>query len=304
MGHQHDHGHAVGSEKSLIITLFLNLLITVTEIIGGLLSGSLSLLSDALHNLSDAFSVLISYFALKLSRKENDAQMTFGYKRAEILAALFNAVVLIAISLFLFREAYVKFLRPEPVQSGLMIAVGLIGLAANTFSVFLLQRGAKESMNIRSAYVHLLSDAVSSVGVVVGGIIIYAYQVYWVDPLLTVLIGLYIIKESWEIISKAVHILLQGTPENIDINQIEQELAQLPTVRNIHHVHVWQTNDADIHFEAHVNLAKDLLVSQAAQVSHQIEETLHHSFDIEHVTLQLEYDCCPDVGLVKKRRSE
>lgn len=304
MGRQHDHGQVVGSERSLIITLFLNLIITVTEVIGGLLSGSLSLLSDALHNLSDAFSVLVSYFALKLSRKENNAQMTFGYKRAEILAALFNAVVLIAISLFLFREAYVKFLRPEPVKSGLMIGVGLIGLAANTFSVFLLQRGAKESMNIRSAYVHLLSDAVSSVGVVVGGIIIYAYQVYWVDPLLTVLIGLYIIKESLEIITTAVRVLLQGTPVGIDIVQIKQALTKLPAVKNIHHVHVWQTNDADTHFECHVNLATDMLISQATLVSVQIEETLHHSFDVEHVTLQLEYECCPEVGLVKKRRPE
>ncbi|AEF16525.1 MULTISPECIES: cation diffusion facilitator family transporter [Thermoanaerobacterium] len=296
----HHHEHEVKTKKSLITTMFLNFSITAAEIIGGLFSGSLSLISDALHNFSDAISIIISYFAMLISQKENNERMTFGYKRAEILAALFNSVVLVVISVFLFKEAYIKFFNPEPINGAIMIVVALIGLLANASSVLLLKENAEENLNIRSAYVHLLSDALSSVGVVIGGICIYFFKIYWIDPLLTVLIGIYIIKESFEIINESVSILMQGTPENIDLEIVKREIEKLPNVKNIHHVHVWQTNDDDVHFECHVNLKDDVKVSQSKEVMEQIEIVLDELFDIHHVTLQMEYECCEDVGLIKK----
>lgn len=296
----HHHEHSTTNKKSLVITMILNFSITAAEIIGGIISGSLSLISDALHNFSDAISIIISYFAILISQRENNERMTFGYKRAEILAALFNSVVLVVVSLYLFKEAYIKFFNPEPIDGLVMIVVALIGLLANAISVFLLKENAEENLNIRSAYVHLLSDALSSVGVVIGGIFIYFFKIYWIDPLLTVLIGIYIIKESFEIINESVSILMQGTPENINLEIIKKEIEKLPNIKNIHHVHVWQTNDDDVHFECHVNLIDDFKLSQAKEVMEQIEIVLDELFDIHHVTLQMEYECCENVGLIKK----
>ncbi|KHO61294.1 cobalt transporter [Thermoanaerobacter sp. YS13] len=299
MAHHHDHGEI--SKKNLVIAMILNFVITIGEIIGGILSGSLSLISDALHNFSDGISIIVSYIAIKISKKENNEKMTFGYKRAEILAALFNSVVLVVISLYLFKEAYIKFFKPEPIDGVLMIVVAIIGLAANTLSVFLLKENAQKNLNIKSTYIHLLSDALSSLGVVIGGIFIYAYNAYWIDPLLTVLIGAYIIKESFEIIDETIGILMQKTPENINLDIIKKEIEKLPDVKNIHHVHVWQTNDKDIHFECHVNTKDDIKLSQAKILMDQIETILDETFGIHHVTLQMEYECCENVGLINKK---
>ncbi|EMT39527.1 cation diffusion facilitator family transporter [Thermoanaerobacter thermohydrosulfuricus WC1] len=299
MAHHHDHGEI--SKKNLVIAMILNFVITIGEIIGGILSGSLSLISDALHNFSDGISIIVSYIAIKISKKENNEKMTFGYKRAEILAALFNSVVLVVISLYLFKEAYIKFFKPEPIDGVLMIVVAIIGLAANTLSVFLLKENAQKNLNIKSTYIHLLSDALSSLGVVIGGIFIYAYNIYWIDPLLTVLIGAYIIKESFEIIDETIGILMQKTPENINLDIIKKEIEKLPDVKNIHHVHVWQTNDKDIHFECHVNTKDDIKLSQAKLLMDQIETILDETFGIHHVTLQMEYECCENVGLINRK---
>jgi len=301
MAHHHHHHHGEVSGKNLIITMFLNFIITLVELIGGLLSGSLSLLSDALHNLSDGVSVIISFFALKLSQRDNNNRMTFGYKRAEILAALFNSSVLVIISFYLFKGAYFKLIAPKPINGLMMIIVALIGLAANTFSVIILRDNAKKNVNIKSAYIHLLADAMSSVGVVFGGILIHFYNIYWIDPVLTILIGVYIVKESFAIINETVRILMQATPENIDVDNMKKEVEQIPLVADIHHLHVWQTNDHDIHVECHVNLEKDLKLSQVNEIRENLEKLLKHKFSVHHFTVQTEYNCCHDVGLIKKR---
>lgn len=300
MAHHHEHEQING--KNLIITMLLNFIITIAEFAGGLLSGSLSLMSDALHNFSDGMSVIISYLALKISKRENTQRMTFGYKRAEILAALFNSSVLVIISVYLFKEAYFKLIKPEPINGGLMIIIAIIGLVANALSVLLLKEGADKNLNVKSAYMHLLSDTLSSIGVVVGGVMISAYRIYWVDPLLTVLIGIYIIKESFEIINEAVSILMQAAPRDINIKDIQEKIEGLPEVKNIHHVHIWKTNDDDVHFECHVNMKEDLTLSQSKSVRNQIEEVLKELFHIHHVTLQMEYQCCEDVGLIKNEK--
>jgi len=293
------HAHNGISRNNLLVVTVLNFSITAAEMIGGMISGSLSLISDALHNLSDGVAILISYLALKISQKDNNERLTFGYKRVEILSALFNSVVLLAISISLFREAYIKIKDPQPIDGLLMIIVALIGLLANFISVLILRGDSQRSLNIRGAYVHLLSDTLSSVGVVIGGILIYFYKIYFIDPILTFLIGAYIIKECLEIVGETVEILMQATPRSIDINRIKEEIESLEEVKNVHHVHIWRLDDNDIHFEGHINLKENLTVDDTIPVYRKIEDILK-KYNITHSTLQMEYECCEGVGLITK----
>ncbi|MBD3307789.1 cation diffusion facilitator family transporter [candidate division KSB3 bacterium] len=296
MAHAHHHP-APTSATRLFVTVVLNLLITIVQIVGGLLSGSLSLISDAFHNLSDGIAILISYGALKLSERPNTARYTFGLKRAEILAAVLNSGVLIGIGVFLFKEAYDRFVAPEPIAGGLMLVVAVVGLVPNVIGTLLLREGSKHNMNIRSAYLHLFADSVSSVAVILGGVAIYVWEVYWIDPLLTVLIGLYILLQSFDIVREAVNVLMMGTPEMVSLDRVRQEVEAIPRVHNIHHVHVWRMNEQDIYFEAHVDV-EDMPVSETKEVSAAIEAKLHELYEIHHMTLQFECDACEQKGLV------
>lgn len=302
MSHNHSHAHYHHNIKDistgrLFITMILNFVITIAELIGGVLSGSLSLISDALHNFSDGIAIIISYLAIRLNRKHVNQNFTFGFKRAEIIAAVFNASVLIGISLYLFIESYYRFVSPEPVEGGLMIIVASIGLVANVIGTLLLQKGAKGNMNIRAAYLHLLSDAVSSVAVVIGGTFIYFYNIYWIDPVLTVLISLYIIRASYSIVKEATMVLMMATPTSVSIKEIEVSILNLDEINNIHHVHLWRVNDKEIHFEAHINV-KDMMVSNTDIILGKVKKLLNDKFHIHHVTLQFECNKCDDVGLL------
>ncbi len=293
-----DHIHNYFKEKNLIITMVLNFIITLVEVIGGLLSGSLSLLSDALHNFSDGISVIVSFIALKLSKRGNTLKNTFGYKRAEILAALFNSSFLIIISFFLFKEAYLRIQHPQNIDSKIMIAVALVGLAANTISVFLLKPGSKDNMNIRSAYLHLFSDSLSSLGVIIGGILIYYFNITIVDPILT-FIGAYVLKEGFDIIKQSINILMEKTPVQINILKIKEVIEKIPEVDNLHHVHIWQINDKEFLFEGHIDIKKDINLSKTEKIRSDINSTLSNKFGINHSTLQLEYNCCKDKEVIK-----
>jgi len=281
----------------LVVTMLLNFLITVVEVIGGLLSGSLSLLSDALHNFSDGIAIIISYIAIRLGKQPQTPKFTFGLKRAEILAAVINAGTLIVICFYLFKESYERFISPQQIEGGLMIGVAGIGLIANVIGTLLLKSGSRHNINIRSAYLHLLGDAISSMAVIIGGICIYFFQVYWVDPLLTILISLYILKKSVEIIKETIDVLMMGTPESISIKNIQKEIEDMPGIKNIHHVHIWGLNERVIHFEAHIDV-EDMPVSQTAQLSNLIEEKLKKDHGISHTTLQFESDKCDSKKLV------
>ncbi len=298
MSHSHNHSHgAPTSGTRLFITILLNFTITIAEIIGGIISGSLSLISDAMHNFSDGIAVIISYIAIRLNKKPKDYKFTFGYKRAEILAAVFNASVLIGISLYLFFEAYNRFVNPEEIKGGIMIIVATIGLIANVAGTLLLKSGAADNMNIRSAYLHLFSDAVSSVGVIIGGIFIYYYNIYWIDPVITVLISIYIIKESWDIVKEAIEILMMAAPDKISIENIEEHLIKIDGIDSIHHVHIWKVNEKDTHFEAHIKVT-DMMVSKTELLISEVEKLMHNKFEINHVTLQFECDRCESEGLI------
>lgn len=303
MNHDHDHVHShdVSNVRGInfIMTVILNFGITAAEIIGGIYSGSLSLVSDAVHNLSDAVAIIISYAAIKISKRENDEKKTFGYKRSGILAAVINSSVLIIISVFLFKEAYTKFVNPTPINGFIVIWVALIGIIANAIGAYLLHAGSDEDMNVKSAYLHLFSDALSSLGVVIGGILIYFYKIYWVDSILTVLIGLYVLKESFEILKDAINILMQGVPENIKIEEVVQVIKSIDGINDVHHVHLWSLDEKNINFEAHINV-RDMLVSETKEINEKIEEELHEHFEITHVTIQFECNSCSGVGIIKK----
>jgi len=287
------------SGRKLLGAVILNIVITVAEVIGGLVSGSLSLLSDAIHNLRDGVSLIISYIAFRQSKKESTARKTFGYKRAEILAALFNASVLVVIIFFLFREAYLRFFHPIHINGALMIIVAAIGLVANLAAVMLLKKDAAANLNIRSSYLHLLADTFSSVGVVLGGIFVYFFKINWVDPLLTVLIGLYILKESYTIVKQTVNILMQATPETIDIMKVKCAIEEIPEIHNLHHVHIWQANDTDIYFEGHVDVCEDYNVSRISDIYQKVESILRDRFCIRHSTIQVEFGVCENKEVVK-----
>ena len=295
--HHHDHTAETTSGRRLFITMMLNFLITAVEIAGGVMSGSLSLLSDALHNFSDGLAIIISYIALRLKKKPKSPRYTFGLKRAEILAATINSAVLIAISLFLFAEVYHRFSEPHAIAGGLMMTVAGIGLAANVIGTMLLKKGATGSLNIRSAYLHLLSDAVSSVAVILGGAAIYYWDIYWIDPVLTVLISLYILKESFGILRESVNVIMMGSPENVDLQEIKKTVEAVDGVNNLHHVHLWRLNEHDIFMEGHVDV-RDMPVSSASLILRELEKELHERFQISHLTLQFECNHCSAQNMV------
>lgn len=302
--HQHSHsetGHSHDitglSGKKIFWVTVLNATITAAEIIGGILSGSLALLSDAIHNLSDTVAIAMSYFANRIALKPKDAKRTYGYKRAEILSAFVNSSVLMAISAVLIIEAIKRIQSPEPINGTLMITVAIIGLVANFVSVYLLEKDSHDSLNIKSSYLHLISDTVSSVGVLAGGIAIKIWGIVWVDPLITVLISLYILRETWLVMKKAVAILMQSSAA-LDYEAIKDDIEKLDLVKNIHHVHSWMSDEKTIYFEAHIDM-EDILLSDAENVYDKIEHLLTEHYGISHITLQAEVDKCCDKSIFK-----
>ncbi|MGP1462033.1 cation diffusion facilitator family transporter [Tannerella forsythia] len=299
--HHHHHGHHVRGRKLLWVTL-LNFSITIVQIIGGVLSNSLSLISDAIHNLGDSSAIFIAFLAGKHAEKQPDERKTFGYKRIEILAALFNAVVLIAICIYLFFEAYERFVTPEPIKGKVMLFVAVFGLMANLISVVVLHKDKSHNLNVRAAYLHLLGDTLSSVAVIVGGVAIWIWELYWLDPLITVLVGVYIIRHTWSIVRQTVNILMQATPDGIDVNMLKRKVEEFSEVENMHHLHIWRMDDEHIHLEAHINLCEDRMLSDVQQIRRHLEAMLSEEFGIGHVTLQFEYKGCHgEDGLIHQR---
>ena len=299
MLHNHSHNHrSETSEKNLFITMALNFFITIAEIIGGFISGSLSLISDALHNFSDGIAIIITYIAMRLSKRPKTFKYTFGLKRAEIIAAIINASTLIIISFFLIKETIDRFSNPSPITGSLMLIVASLGLAANGAETLLLKKGSDDNLNIRAAYFHLLSDAVSSLAVIIGALFIIFYKIYWIDPLLTILISLYILKETYEIVKEALEIVMMSSPDGIDLNELKTTIENIPGIKNIHHVHIWKLNDNDTHFEAHIDV-DNISVRETSEIQKQIEHKLHEKYEINHTTLQFECKRCEEIELIK-----
>lgn len=290
--HNHHHHHDVAhlSGTRIFWVTVLNFVITLAEVIGGLLSGSLALLSDSLHNLSDTVAIALSYVANRIAQRPKNPKKTFGYKRTEILAAFVNSTFLIMVSVFLMVEAVQRWRHPEAIDGLLMMVVATIGLLANLLSVILLRRESHGNINIKSSYLHLMSDTVSSVGVVLGGLLIKVWGWYWVDPLITLLISLYIMREAWTIVRLSIDILMQSGA-NLDYEKIRQGIEAMDGVNNIHHVHSWMTNENTIFFEAHLDL-DDMSLCEVQNILVKVEHLLVEGHGISHVTLQPEVNKC------------
>ncbi|WP_417871224.1 cation diffusion facilitator family transporter [Winogradskyella sp.] len=290
MSHSHSHNHSDLKGRKLLITIVLNIVITVAQVIGGLVSGSLSLISDALHNFSDVLSLIVSYVAAKLSQQKASINRTFGYKRAEILAAFINASTLIIVAIILIKEAVERFQNPQQINSNLVIWLSLIAIIANGLSVLLLRKESTNNINMRSAYLHLLTDMLASVAVLIGGLLMKYYQLFWVDSLLTLLIALYLIYVGYDLLKTSTKMLMLFTPEHINIKDVVRAVNKLPKVNKLHHVHIWNLSDHELHLEAHLDLTEDISTTEFNDLLLKIEELLHEEFDINHVTIQPEYN--------------
>jgi cobalt-zinc-cadmium efflux system protein len=297
----HNHNHTgirkrsnTVKSKNLILATFLNFFITAIQFAGGIYSNSIALISDALHNFGDAIAIFLSFIAYKISQQSASEKRTFGNKRIEIFAAMLNGFLMLIICGYLIYEAIDRFKNPQPIRGVLMVVVASLGLMANFIAVTLLHDDAKKSLNIKSAYIHLLSDTLSSVAVIIGGILIYFFQIFWLDPLLTIIISIYILKETFDIIKQSYLILLQATPKNLDLIEVKLKLEQLPEIENIHHIHAWNLNDKEVHFECHIDLKNDICISQTEFLLNKIKNLLSDKFLINHSTIQFEYNMCKD----------
>lgn len=301
MGHHHSHSHSHGGNlkgRNLLISILLNILITTAQVIGGIVSGSLSLLSDALHNFSDVLSLVISYIASIFARKNASKHKTFGYKRAEIVAAFVNAATLIIVAIILIIEAIKRFQNPQDIESNLVIWLSLLGITANGLSVLLLKKDANSNMNMKSAYLHLFTDMLASIAVLVGGLLMKYYEMYWVDSVLTLAIAVYLIFVGYDLLKDSFKVLMLFTPEDIEVKDIVERLQKHTLIKNVHHVHVWQLNEEETHLEAHIDFYKDISLSEFDEILNEIEEILYHEFDINHVNIQPEYGKCDSKDII------
>jgi len=286
--HVHIHKHEVKG-KNLLISILLNVVITLAQAVGGFISGSLSLVSDALHNFSDVLSLVFSYGAHRLSRRKASLNQTFGYKRAGIMAAFINAATLIIVAAVLIIEAFRRFQSPETIEAGLVIWLSILGIAANGISVLMLKKDAEASLNMKSAYIHLLSDTLASVAVLVGGLVMKYYGWFWVDSLLTMIIALYLIVVGIDLLRKATEILMLFTPAEIDIKALVRDVHKIPGVKKLHHIHIWRLNDEELHLEAHLDCRDDIRMSEFNELLFRVEQLLFTKYHINHINIQPEY---------------
>lgn len=297
--HDHDHGlkqESRGGKQDLLIALAITLLMMVVEIVGGLLSNSLALLSDAGHMLTDNLAILLSFFALKFAGMPATERKTFGFYRLEILAAFVNGIILVLISLYIIYEAYLRMVHPQPVHGSLMLVVASIGLVANVIGARFLVKHSHSSLNIRAAYLHILGDALSSIGVVIGGVIILYTGWYLIDPILSVLIALVIIYGSWALVKESVNILLESAPSHINIDAIASDIAKIAGVKEAYHIHLWTITSGIYSLSAHV-IIDDQLVSSSRDVVEEIKSLLLKKYNVLHCTIQVECNRC-DTGAV------
>jgi cobalt-zinc-cadmium efflux system protein len=295
--HHHHEEHSNGiSIRPLKITLVLVLVIMVAEIIGGFLSNSLALLSDAGHMLTDALALGLSWFAMNLARRPATSTRTYGYHRAEIMAALINGTVLVVVSVFIFYEAYRRFSEVPEVKGPLMLTVAVIGLIANLIGMALLRRGSRGSINIRAAFWHVIGDMLSSVGVIIAGIIIYITGWYIADPIVAVSVGIVILLGAVRIVKESVNILLESVPEHIEMEKVTAAVKAVPDVTDVHDVHIWTITSGIYALSAHLSIA-DQTVSQSCDILTRVNKVLAQDFNITHTTLQIECKECP-TGLV------
>ena len=298
MTHSHPHTHfgdvAKQTTSRLALSLALTLIFVFIEVIAGLIGNSLALLTDAAHNFTDVIALGLSWYAIRLTSQPADGRKTYGYHRAGILVALINSTTLVLISLGIFYEAYRRFMNPPQVQSGILITVGVIAVVINVVTALLVKKGSGSDLNLRSAFLHLMGDVLSTIGAVIAGVVIYFTGANWLDPLVSVLIGLLILYNAWGILRDSVDILLEATPRDVNIDKMVNDIVQVNGVLGVHDIHVWSLTQNLRTMSAHI-LTDDLPISAGAEIQQQVNEILFHRYNIAHATLQLEcVDCYPE----------
>lgn len=295
--HNHSHHHDITGRR-LLLTLVLNIFIPVAQLIGGLFANSMALISDASHNFSDSLSLFIAYLTNRMSRREATVTHTFGYQRAEILAAVANVGLLVAASAFIIFEAGRRLLEPEIVKGQIVLILAMVGIVGNGFSAWLLHHDAHDNLNVRSAFLHMLGDLFTSVVVAGNGLLLLFKPVYWLDPLLSIGIALFILKNCWTIVKEAVHILMNATPATLDLRTVKNAIEKLPAVKNVHYIHAWHISTMQIAFSCHVVLQEDQPVSRTEKLSASIAALLASTFDIHHPVIQFETTPCGNGDLL------
>lgn len=271
----------------IVLTSF----ILVIEVVGGLLSNSLALLSDAGHVFADVIALSLSWYGVKQTERPASGRMTFGYHRVGVIIAVVNAIAIFAIALVVFYAAYRRLQQPPEVNSLLMLSVAIVGISVNLFVAFWLRREQHGNLNVRSAYWHVLGDALASVGVIIGGVIMLLSGWFWVDPIISVFIGLIITLAAWRILKEGLSVLLEATPKQVNITEMVNALSRMPGVKDVHDIHVWSISPELHAMSCHV-LIDDLPTSQAAGIRQKIEAVLRRQFHIEHTALQMECQQC------------
>jgi cobalt-zinc-cadmium efflux system protein len=278
--------------KPLKIALAIVLVILVAEVVGGILSNSLALLGDAGHMLVDGLALGLSLFAMTLARRPATSEKTFGYHRAEIMAALANGIILVLVSAFIFYEASQRFAEPPQIQTPLMLGIATIGLAGNLAGFLLLRRYVHQSLNIKAAFWHIIGDTISSVGVIIGGVIILLTGWYIVDPIIAVLIGCIILWGAVRIVRESTDILMESVPRHVQVDKVVELIKNVPGVEDVHDIHIWTITSGLHALSAHVRI-RDQMVSRSAEIVEMVNKQLSEDFNIRHTTLQLECESCP-----------
>ena len=286
----HDHSTEI-KENRFVLAITLTGLIFLAELIGGYWTGSLALLSDSAHVFMDAFALGLSYLAIRAAKLPANDKHTYGYHRMQVLAALTNGALLFLIAFEILREAWDRFQNPSPVLAGPMLVIAIIGLGVNLIVAFTLSGHDHDDLNTRSAYLHVLGDALASVGVIVVGVILLFVNWTWLDPLVSVLIGLLILFSSGRVLKESVHILAEGMPDGMTATTIGDSMRKVPGVSQVHDLHVWTVAPGYIALSAHVTI-EDMFLSQTAEIMTALKERLHEGFEIQHTTIQFECENC------------
>ncbi|MBT9384020.1 cation diffusion facilitator family transporter [Pseudooceanicola sp. CBS1P-1] len=299
-GHHHHHHHDVdlGGDRRLAWAVAINILLTVVQIVAGLFAGSLALIADAVHNLSDALSMVIAWAARRIARRPADASMTFGYGRAEVVAALINYTTLITIAVLLGFQGIEKLFAPEEVQGWTVVVVAAVALVIDTGTALLILRHAKEGVNMRAAFLHNVADALGSVAVIVGGVLILLYDWRLVDPIVTLGISAYILWHAGSEIGPVIRLLMLGSPESPTVEEVAGLIRATDGVRDVHHLHLWRMQEHEVALEAHVVLEEGGDPAGPARTT--LKARLQEQFGLSHITIEIETpgQACPDARLI------
>jgi cobalt-zinc-cadmium efflux system protein len=279
------------NQRRLLVALSITGLMTIVELAGGLISNSLALIGDAGHMFTDTLALGLSLFALNLAKRPASQTKTYGYCRAEILAALINGAILVLVSAYIFYEAYHRFVEPPEVRGGLMLIVAAIGLVANVFGISILRSASRGNLNVKGAFLHMWSDTVSSVGVIAASIIILLTGRTIADPIISIIIGLLILRGAGGLVWESINILLEAVPKNLDVSRINDAVRKIRGVRDVHDVHLWAITSGMYAMSCHL-LIEDQMVSNCSQIVEEVNKTLSQEFGISHSTVQLDCEEC------------